>query len=218
MFTSLPCTGFLVQLLFPFLSSDCLLISWFSFSLSFFHANSQNHYHGTHFTHPSWASCPALDSEPFLVTIPVRALRTDLCVLPPTDPLCLINWDTPAAGYSAYRCPCSLLKKPELCLSGTEGEQQCFYRAVSVQTKPSKYIPTRSNRILEVQHVDFHFIVFCHGKFTCIFLGCVDGISLAWSPWSCQMSCSCCTFGTIEPPLKLKGTNFPSVSLQDLKQ
>lgn len=104
-----------------------------------------------------------------------------------------------------------------VCLSGTQGEQQCFYRAVSVQTKPSKYIPTRSNIILEVQHVDFHFTVSCHGKFICIFLGCVDGISLAWSPWSCQMSCSCYPFETTEPPSKLKVTNFPSVSLQHLK-
>lgn len=215
MITSLPCTNSLVQL-FPFLSSDWLLISVFLHTFlpcQFTDPLSQ------HTLHPSRASFPALDPEPFLATIPVRVLRMGPCLLPPTDPLCLIHWDTPAADYSVYRCPCSLLKKPELCVSQELGENSGVSTEQSpAQTKTSKHIPTRSNIVLEVQHVDFCFIGFCHGKLVCIFLGCIDGKFLVWSRWSCQMSCSCSPFETTEPPSKLQGTNFLSVSLQCLKQ
>lgn len=177
--------------------------------------------------HPSWASSLALDLfkqlalDPFQATVPIRDLRTNLCLLPPTDSLCLIYWDIllllPGSVSWLFSVQVSLLFIKEtrpFCLLGTWGEQQCFYWAVSVQTKPLKYIAARFNMILHVPPVDFYFIGFCPGKFICMFLGCISGIFVAWSPLFCQISCSWSLFETIElPQKKLQSTNFPFVSL-----
>jgi len=62
-----------------------------------------------------------------------------------------------------------------------------------------------------MQPADIYIIGSCHGKFICTFLSCINGILLAWSPLSCQISCSCFAFETIElSQKKLQGTNFPS--------